>query len=157
MSINTIAGLKRALVGRGYAKTESVLIDCMTFAKAQMVEHRNATPLSIIYAQLNLVGGKPKGLNTGTMTTFIENELGMKLDKKEKVISFVKKQAVPDFRVDFWVDYAEEKIVKTPEEKFKAAIASAIKQGIDFDTMLEILGEVCEVEVNVNEEALEAA
>lgn len=112
--ISTIKGLKNALTNRSASKVESVLVDCMTFAAQQLKEHSNATPLSIIYQQLGNVAGKPKGCQTSNFVQVIEDS-GLVLDKKEKIVSFPKKNkgSVKEIRVDWWKAYEDASKVTT--------------------------------------------
>lgn len=150
MAIKSIKTLQNALKRVTKGQVEATLIDAMSFARDQLCEHRNTTPLAVIYGVIPEIAGKPKGFNRANMADFIGN-IGLELDKKEGTISVPKGLNLnpTSIKAAFWIDYQEETVQKTPAEKFQVAVKSADKAGLSFEDMIEILSTITENDVEL--------
>lgn len=162
MAIKNIQGLKRALGNRTKAKVEAVLTDCMSFALTQLCEHRNTTPLGVINSYIPELAGKPSGFKRDTFLHYMTEVIGLEYNKKEQTFSVPKELVLvrEGMRSAFWLDYQVEKVETSPAERLEKAIATAMKNGLTFDQMVDILAKATGNEVNIveaEEEVAEAA
>ena len=131
----------------------SDLVECMTWAKGQLVEHNNATATRDIFNAIKTIAKKPKGFTAKNFLEYFEAH-GLKYNKKEKTFSLQKgatKNLFETINPSFWEDLPEIP-TKTKSNLEKALDAIKKLEAGEMQTLLEQLNLI-----NMDQELAEAA
>lgn len=129
--IKNISTLKSALGRAGKGKVESVIREAFSFSFAQLSEHRNTSPLGIVYEALPTLAAKPKGLSQKNMRVYLTDTLGLTFDSKKRIFSVPKGLNIEEPNTVFWQGFVSEPVERTPEQIADARVLSAVKAMID--------------------------
>ena len=131
----------------------SDLIECMTWAKGQLVEHNNATATRDIFNAIKTIAKKPKGFTAKNFLEYFEAH-GLKYNKKEKTFSLQKgatKDLFETINPSFWDDVPEVP-PKTKSNLEKALDAIKKLEAGEMQTLIEQLNLI-----NMDQELAQAA
>jgi len=131
----------------------SDLVECMTWAKGQLVEHNNATATRDIFNAIKTIAKKPKGFTAKNFLEYFEAH-GLKYNKKEKTFSLQKGATEDLFETinpSFWEDLPEIP-TKTKSNLEKALDAIKKLEAGEMQTLIEQLNLI-----NMDQELAQAA
>ena len=149
--IKNIKTLKNAL-GRISSETAlNVISEAMVFAVDQLQQHKNASPLSVIFASVKGLSKRPKGFTQKSMLEWCES-FGLEWNKKTGAFSIGKKAGdFSNMNPTFWEDLPE---VPTKTKTNLEKAFDALKK-LEADEMQALLDQLNLV--SINQELAEAA
>ena len=136
--INSNKKLSNALQRISKENVASVLLEAETFAVAQLMEHRNTSPLATIATALGNIAGKPYGLSPKQYVEHYE-AMGLIWDKKKSAFSIGKDADFSEAPVGYWLGMERPVNNESDSEKASKAFARIAKTDLTLTQAIALL------------------
>jgi len=127
MKISSIKQLTSRLKAANKDTVQGIVCDASVFCGAQLNEHRNADPISMLYRAIPGLASKPKGVTQTNLRQYAES-LGLELDKKDKVFRIRKGVNLKAFEAEWFNAFVKEPEALPLEARATRNMTTAIKQ-----------------------------
>ena len=127
MTITSIKQLTSRLKAANKVTVQGIVREASVFCGAQLNEHRNADPVTMLYKAIPGLASKPKGVTQTNLRQYVES-IGLDFDKKRKVFTFRKGVNLQAFDAEWFQAFVKEPEALPLEARATRNMTTAIKQ-----------------------------